>query len=162
MESFGALKLARWRQFEEVDLDLSSHLTVLTGPNGCGKTTVLNVLGRHFGWSLNFLTASFLSKKERKARYSDAWEAFEDESPRTNVVGSIEYASGLASRLTTSPHDQSQYQLNHENQQAVVGLHIPSHRPPPSYHRIQNIPIDPKIDTAALSGIPELSVRDVR
>lgn len=144
MESFSAIKLARWRQFEGVDLDLSSHLTVLTGPNGCGKTTVLNVLGRHFGWSLNFLTASFLSKKEKKARYSDAWEAFEDESPGTNVVGSIGYASGLVSRLTTSPHDQSQYQLNHENQQAVVGLHIPSHRPPPSYHRIQNIPIDPK------------------
>ena len=32
--------LNRWRQFERVELDLVPRLCVLTGPNGCGKTTV--------------------------------------------------------------------------------------------------------------------------
>ncbi len=75
MDSFKNLKLSRWRQFEEIDLDLDSNVCVLTGPNGCGKTTVLNVLGRHFGWNLRFLAASFLSENEKKRLYADAWEA---------------------------------------------------------------------------------------
>lgn len=146
MESFKNLKLKRWRQFEEIDLDLGSNLCVLTGPNGCGKTTVLNVLGRHFGWNLNFLATSFHSERERKRFYADAWEAFETfaPAPGANVVGSITYSSDTVSRLTAPAHDKAQYQLNHENQRAIIGLHIPSHRPPPSYHRIHQIPIDPK------------------
>lgn len=143
MESFKNLKLSRWRQFEEVDVDLSSNLCVLTGPNGCGKTTVLNVLGRHFGWNLNFLTASFLSEKEKKI-YGDTWAALERKSEGANTVGSITYSSGAVSTLVAPTQDQPQYQLSHQGQLPVVGLHIPSHRPPPGYYRIQQIPIDPK------------------
>ena len=144
MESFKNLKLNRWRQFEDVDLDLTSNLSVLTGPNGCGKTTILNVLGKHFGWNLQFLTASFLSKEEKKRLYADAWEAPEKEDAHANVVGSITYSNGTVSQLTAPTQDRAQYQLQHQNQQAVVGLHIPSHRPPPSYFAIQQIPINPK------------------
>lgn len=144
MESFTSIKLARWRQFAGIDLDLSSHLTVLTGPNGCGKTTVLNVLGKHFGWNLYFLTASSLSKSEKKKLYVDAWDALEQETSEANVVGSICYSNGVTSALTTSAHGSAQYHLSHQSPQVVIGLHIPSHRPPPSYHRVQNIPVDPK------------------
>lgn len=143
VESFKNLRLARWRQFEEIDLDFDSNLCVLTGPNGCGKTTVLNILGKHFGWSLNFLTASFLTKTEKRI-YADAWEAVETKAPGSNTVGRITYSSGATSRLTTSAQDQPQYQLGHENQLKVAGIHIPSHRPPPGYNRIQSIPIDPR------------------
>lgn len=143
-ESFVQLKLSRWRQFESVELDLSSNLCVLTGPNGCGKTTILNVLGRHFGWHLNFLMSSFLSE-ENKRLYADAWEAIESELINHHVaVGSIAYSNGVESRLTVPSQDQPQYQLHNERQQNVVGLHIPSHRPPPAYHRIENIPVNPK------------------
>ena len=62
MDAFESILLKRWRQFESVELDLRPRLCVLTGPNGCGKTTILNVLGRHFGWNLRFLSASFLTK----------------------------------------------------------------------------------------------------
>jgi AAA domain len=62
MYTFESILLKRWRQFEVVDLDLRPRMCVLTGPNGCGKTTILNVLGRHFGWNLSFLSSSFLTK----------------------------------------------------------------------------------------------------
>jgi predicted ATPase len=143
MELFQKLKLSRWRQFEDVDIDLSPNLCLLTGPNGCGKTTILNILGRHFGWAHNLLTASFLSKDEKRL-YADAWEAREKQDAGATAVGSITYSGGTVSQLTTQTQDQAQYQLQHQNQQAVVGLHIPSHRPPPSYFPIQQIPINPK------------------
>ena len=39
---FSGLYLSGWRQFEFVELDLHPRLTILTGANGCGKTTILN------------------------------------------------------------------------------------------------------------------------
>jgi predicted ATPase len=145
VESFKKLTLRRWRQFEDVELDLTSHLCVLTGPNGSGKTTVLNVLGKHFGWNLQFLTASFLSEKQRRRVYDDAWEALTAETPQANVVGTITYSNDVISELSAPAHpDNARYDLRYLNQQKVEGLHIPSHRPPPSFQRIEQIPIDPK------------------
>lgn len=144
MQSFKSIKLARWRQFEEVELDLTPNLCVLTGANGSGKTTILNVLGKHFGWNLQFLTASFLSEKQRKRMYADAWEAYQAESTQSNPVGNITYSNDVVSKLVAPTQDNPRYELNHQNMQTVVGLHIPSHRPPPSYSRVDKIPIDPK------------------
>jgi predicted ATPase len=143
MESFAFFELSKWRQFEDVSLDLSSNLCLLTGANGCGKTTILNVLGKHFGWNLQFLTAPFLSKEDKQI-YGDAWAAMEEMAPSSNAIGCITYAGGAKSQLSAPTQDQPQYQIHHSNLQRVEGLHIPSHRPPPSYHRIQQIPIDPK------------------
>lgn len=47
---FKSLKINRvWRQFESIDLAFHDRLTVLTGVNGCGKTTILNYLATCFG-----------------------------------------------------------------------------------------------------------------
>ena len=43
MEQFKRLKLSGWRQFDNVDISFEGQTTVLTGGNGCGKTTILNV-----------------------------------------------------------------------------------------------------------------------
>ncbi|MBK6485035.1 MAG: AAA family ATPase [Chitinophagaceae bacterium] len=66
METFKRLKLRRWRQFENVDIDFSSNLSVLTGKNGCGKSTILNILGRHFGWNIHLISTPYLSKKKKE------------------------------------------------------------------------------------------------
>ena len=42
MSYFSAMKLTGWRQFENIELDLSKRVTILTGTNGCGKTTIPN------------------------------------------------------------------------------------------------------------------------
>jgi predicted ATPase len=147
--TFSALTLKKWRQFESVELDLSPNLCVLTGPNGCGKTTILNVLGRHFGWSLNFLSAPFLSRKKRRF-YTDAWEhreAIEKDLEPTDAqpeVGQLTYSNAQVSKLLLAKSDRPQYALKFDNQQSVTGLHVPSHRPPPAYHQLTTIPVDPK------------------
>lgn len=66
MYQFTRLQLDHWRQFQSVDLDLSRQTTVLTGANGCGKTTILNVLSHHFGWNINFVSTPFIGKKEKE------------------------------------------------------------------------------------------------
>jgi predicted ATPase len=143
MDIFRRIQLRRWRQFESVDIDLDSKATVLTGPNGCGKTTILNVLGRHFGWNLSFLTGSTISPKDKKLVVTDTWPDPASEMV-TETIGDIQYGSGAQAQIHAPSTQEKQYQLQIHNQQPVEGLHIPSHRPPPGHHRIKQIPIDPK------------------
>jgi hypothetical protein len=143
MEIFDSITLSRWRQFEIVELDLRPRLCVLTGPNGCGKTTILNVLGRHFGWNLNFLSASFLTKKQKRI-FADAWDVAEKAVGDRTKIGSLRYSSGGTATIEAPIANETQYNVVINGSQQVHGLHIPSHRPPPGYGRLDTIPINPK------------------
>lgn len=146
MDQFAGISLFAWRQFSRVELKFDSSLCVLTGPNGCGKTTILNVLGRHFGWNVNFVSTPWLGRRGRKF-WSDLDAAFEknfDIDPKAREVGRIRYKSGRECVLTAPTTDQAQYSLKYQNQAEVQGLNIPSHRPVSSYVAVQNIPTNPK------------------
>ena len=69
MSYFNAIKLAGWRQFENVELDLSKRVTIITGTNGCGKTTILTLLSRHFGWNIQFASTPYVSKRAARRLY---------------------------------------------------------------------------------------------
>ena len=54
---FKRLKISDWRQFSNVDISFHPHLTVLTGANGAGKTTILNLLSQSTGWNPQFVSS---------------------------------------------------------------------------------------------------------
>lgn len=147
MESFKNIKLNGWRQFEHIDIEFDSNVNVLTGPNGCGKTTILNVLARHFGWNINFISTPFFSSSRKEKIWSDIKKAIESDFQQpvgATEVGSIEYTNGQTCKLIVPQQQQAQYSLNYQNQLGIAGLNIPSHRPVVSYFQIQNIPTNPK------------------
>jgi predicted ATPase len=167
---FRALKLQSWRQFNSVDIVFHRHMTILTGANGAGKTTILNILSRYFGWPAQVVGSRRITRDS--AQYSsDTWSASrrdkfkalldlsdddldkllesddfpEDDSPNVNTeIGSIEYDNGTAAQLGVPANIGSIYQLNIANQQPVDGLHIPSHRPIYSYQPVASIPTTTK------------------
>lgn len=146
---FSEIKLYRWRQFNNVHIRLDNRMTILTGENGTGKTTILNILNRHFGWNLQFISTLLpLSRKLRKTIWSDVWDAMIsdlDVKPGSTEVGTITYPNGQECKLMVQPRgDQAQYDPTYSNKQNVLGLHIPSHQPAFTYHRISDIPTDPK------------------
>jgi predicted ATPase len=156
MTTFSTLKLDNWRQFDHIAIDLRSQTTVLTGPNGCGKTTILNILSKHFGWNINFTATPYNNKKNEKI-FSDFQHIKESElnNAQTNSVqiGEIVYNDSTSCNILApiiSPNPQYQMSLmlygNHMvgMQKAVRGIHIPSHRPATTFQQIDQIPTNPK------------------
>ena len=147
MESFKNIKLKGWRQFEHIDIEFDSDVSVLTGPNGCGKTTILNVLARHFGWNINFISTPFISSNRKEKIWSDIRKAIDNDFEEiigATEVGSIEYTNGQICKLIVPQQTSAQYSLNYQGQLGITGLNIPSHRPVVSYFQIQSIPTNPK------------------
>lgn len=147
MPHFQRIILRNWRQISNVEIDLSQKATILTGQNGCGKTTILNILSRHFGWNIQFVSTPFWGKRKTQQFWSDVWRArgaeLNTESSELTDVGSITYDDGSKCTIRTQSLVSAQYELRYEGQLPVVGLHIPSHRPPAVYHNVTDIPTNP-------------------
>lgn len=163
---FKELSLHGWRQFRRVDIEFHPRLTVLTGANGAGKTTILSLASRHFGWSSAYISTPIARKKDAGLSYSsDFWDDWDDESipwrssgiqsgaqtkrieergPRQEI-GMLSYTNGQRAELSV-PVDGTgySYDIQVANQQGVEGLHIPSHRPVYSYQQVQSIPVVPR------------------
>lgn len=133
--------MTTWRQFDEVQVNFHDRLTVLTGANGAGKTTILNLLARHFGWSIKLIGTLSITRKGAWKYFSGAGrELFENEKTEDQMVGRIVYSNNEIAKLDVPTLVSENYNANIRNQQPIDGIYITSHRPVYSYQRVDNIP----------------------
>ena len=141
---FKSIEISDWRQFSSVEVLFHDRLTVLTGANGSGKTTILNLLNRHFGWNLHLVGTPRAQKTGVFKFFSDLFKyrksPFPGPNSTTERIGSIMYSDGGMAVLSVPHEVSSQYQVQIENQQPVPGLFIPSHRPVYVYQQVGSIP----------------------
>lgn len=147
---FKKIRINTWRQYENIEIDFHPRLTIITGANGAGKTTILELLSRHFGWPGQLVGTPKKDKKTGALKFfSDFWkDIFSSNLPEQNnknTVGILEYQNGVKTNIIVPSQVGSTYGVQFSSQQPISGFHIPSHRPVYNY---QNVP---SISTQAIS-----------
>lgn len=147
--TFEELTLERWRQFEDVRLQFHTNMTILTGANGSGKTTILNLLNRHFGWNIELVSTPERDESKGILKYlAGIWHYRTDkqrqDSSQQNCIGNIRYSDKHIAKLIVPETVQKVYNIKIQDQLGVNGLHIPSHRPALTYQDVSQIPIAPQ------------------
>jgi ABC-type ATPase involved in cell division len=143
---FKSLEIHTWRQIEQVHIKFHDRLTVLTGANGSGKTTILNIISKHFGWTIPLVSTPIRDRKSGVLRYfTDFWKnIISREQPTTSrhIIGEITYENHQVASLSIPSNDQT-FVIEIQPQHSVRGLHIPSHRPVYTYQQVTTIPTHP-------------------
>ena len=140
MSIFASLSLRGWRQIGSVDLTFHRRLTILTGANGSGKTTILSLLARHFGWNSAFVSTPRYQKAGVLEYLTDIWEGYSSQPTPEYVIGQIRYDTGGEARVAIPRTASPTYDLKLYGQLGVRGVHIPSHRPLYAYQQLESIP----------------------
>ncbi|WKL57763.1 AAA family ATPase [Asticcacaulis sp. ZE23SCel15] len=140
---FKSLKVAGWRQFDDVQLEFHPRLTILAGSNGAGKSTLLRILSQHFGVNYSLLATPVASGKTGTWSYIfGLFDRSKKETEQNNAqsVGRIDYWNDHSSRIIIPQSGSISYNVQIENMMSVDGLYIASHRPVNNYQAISNIP----------------------
>lgn len=58
--NFKRIAVQGWRQFDNVEIELHDRLTIITGANGAGKSSLLRIFSRHFGYDRPYLATPVL------------------------------------------------------------------------------------------------------
>jgi predicted ATPase len=140
--SLRKLDVSNWRQFGSASIEFHERLTIITGANASGKSTLLSILAKHFNWPRSYSSAP----RHRREEFSDEtkgpnerdslWEDYSS-LPLSNFaaswrrVGQLEYGSGIVTEIVVPPADQAsrlQYDLHLPGQQSIDGVNLNSHR----------------------------------
>lgn len=147
---FSNLTLNHWRQYENINISFHPHLTVLTGANGAGKTTILNILAQNLGWSSKFVSSYEKIKEEQSTHYNNSLSytieqleeilATKEQSNNSIKIGEIKYTDETISAIKVPQNVNSTYNILLDNKPTISGLYISSHRPTFPYKLLKAIP----------------------
>lgn len=153
---FKRIEIKNWRQFDAIDVVFDEKLTILTGANGSGKTTILNVLGRHFGWIEDIAsTPKLLDTGDLQYDTDFRWNIEEEKNDtvqkmmdtmisQTYSMGKLEYiGTEEICDIRVPKSAGTTYQLLLNNQQNLRGLMLSSHRNVFHYQPVSQIPTKP-------------------
>ncbi|VVC84476.1 Putative ATP binding protein SugR [Sideroxydans sp. CL21] len=149
---FKNIEISKWQQFEKISIHFHDRLTILTGANGCGKTTILNILAKHFGWEQPLLATPRAEKLTGVIKYVQRFFMGEDTN-KESVIGRILYSNDHSAPLTIPQNDAATYSIQISGQQGVKCFFIPSHRSVFRYQQVTSIPTIKKDRTNAFHEV---------
>ncbi len=140
MTTFRRLRVFEWQQFRNVDIQFHDRLTVVTGANASGKTTLLNLLGMHVsGWDVQSLA---IPQRAKNGIVRFLSRLFGGEQRESDSIGSLTYASGREVPIKAPDVKGAPYRVDIPGREAVPCFFLPAHRSIYRYERLVNLPAD--------------------
>ncbi len=140
---FKQIEINEWQQFERISIQFHDRLTIITGANGCGKTTILNLLAKHFGWNYILLATPRAEKSTGLMKFVQRIVKGNDASA-ANSIGSISYSNGTSAALTIPQNNSATYAIEINGRQPIKCFFVPSHRSIFRYQQVTSIPTTKK------------------
>jgi energy-coupling factor transporter ATP-binding protein EcfA2 len=141
---FRSLHVEGWRQLDNINIDFHPQLTIITGANGAGKSTIISILTRHIGWQKNYLATPKIEKSGVTGFFKGVFRSIFGLSQKPgddpSYIGTITYSNDAIAAIRLPIGDHTQYSLDIPAQQPIAGLHIDSHRPTYAYAAVSQIP----------------------
>lgn len=138
---FKRIKISNWRQFADIDINFDSRLTILTGANGSGKTTILNILRHSFGVRWKFISTPERDKENGKLKYYSGIDKGIDTAPVNGIcIGNIYNTDDTQVDILVPNTVSNTFDIICRNQRITKGLFISSHRTIFTYREIKQIP----------------------
>lgn len=153
--SFRSLSIEPWRQFNAIHLDLSAPLTIITGTNGTGKTTLLSLIGVHFNWHVQLVGTPVIDEGGHLTfklgsdvpailkpivQHENTGPYHGYTQPPSSRIGTMNYENGIETQLLVPDTMGAQFTVNYEQQQYVEGIFLNSHRNISPYQPVNWIP----------------------
>ncbi len=150
---FQSINIQRWRQFNNVEINFHDRLTILTGANGSGKSTILKLLKGHFhgeadekfiatpifyNGGINYYTGHW-TENYLISGFDNDFISYNSESSEN--IGNIFYSNGASSSINIPKSKGIDFKVKLSNPQRVPGVSIGSHSIPPRYSAVQAIPV---------------------
>lgn len=145
---FQSLLIKDWRQFRGVEIAFHERLTLLTGANGAGKTTILHLLNRHWGWKLPYVSTPRIGKSGRRRYWAGFWGRSKASKPpagpptdsQVTEIGRIVYNDGRNATLTVPRNVSETFSVTIADMPVLAGVYVPSHRPLYLHQKVDEIP----------------------
>ncbi|EMQ1489476.1 AAA family ATPase [Enterobacter kobei] len=137
--NFERLTLKDWQQFSDIDICFHPRVTILTGSNGSGKTTILSLLARHQGWQHISLATPKTDLISKGLKYFSLTRIINKHKNLDRKIGTLTYTNQSEATILAPEVGSPQYQLQIDNQQQARLFFIPSHRQTFSYRRVSEI-----------------------
>ena len=128
MAYFSRLEINEWQQFRTVDIEFHERLTIITGANASGKTTLLNVLARHANWNLPSLATPVRSKVSNSVLGFFTWVLRRARDSQGNQIGTLTYNTRDRAKILVPEVSAAAYLLQIEEMSSVPCFFVPSHR----------------------------------
>lgn len=133
-QGFRHLAVSDWRQFGKVEIEFHPRLTILTGANASGKSTLLGILARHLNW-----VRQYSSAPARQHAKGNPWASIGprrmrrllEEGSTWAPIGTLTYSNNARTEINVPVSGSAirqGYDLYLPEQQHVDGVFLNSHR----------------------------------
>ncbi|KEF40386.1 AAA domain [Schinkia azotoformans MEV2011] len=154
-----SLEINKWNQFDKITLEFNPKLTIITGANGSGKSTIIRLISRVMGWEYNETATPLLSTKESYRFLSGITlnilnEFLNEEQNQQHLgvnIGNLLTNQGQINIYVPKQAESAIYSVNFHPYLQLKGVNIPSHRIQHTYKPIKSIPVKPRTKKEAFN-----------